>query len=110
MYRHGGQPRPEAANLQAEIETGDRPNARLGQGGGQCAEVVRPDHYVAVGQNNERMANLGRHIDEVGDLAVGAMDGGVHDKLKIDLGVFSHQRFDHRNDTVVRILYAEYDL
>src|SRR5208337_2318899 len=105
-----GHSRPEAANLQAEIETGDRPDARLGNGGGQCAEIVGPDQDVAVGQNNERMANLRHHIDEVGDLAVGAVGGAAHDKPKIGFGIFSHQRFDHGNDAVVRILYAEYDL
>jgi hypothetical protein len=104
---HRGQPRPEAAVRQAAVEAGDHPDARLGQGRGQRAQIIWTDRNVAVGEDNEGMASDLSHVDEVGDLAVAAMRGAVDDQLKIKLGISPHQRFDDRNRAVVGVLHAE---
>jgi hypothetical protein len=80
VHGHGGQPRPEAAVRQASVEAGDRADARLRQRGRQRAQVVWTDGHVTVGRDNDRVASDTRHIDEVGDLAVAAMRGGVDDQ------------------------------
>ncbi len=107
---HGGQPRPEAAVRQAAIEAGDHPDARLGQRGGQCVQIIWPDRNVAVGEDDEGMASDLSHVDEVGDLAVDAMRRAVDDQLKVKLGISPHQRLDDWNRAVVGILHAEDEL
>ena len=110
MHGHGGQPRPEAAVRQASVEAGDRADAGLRQRGRQRAQVVWTDGHVTVGRDNDRVASDTRHIDEVGDLAVAAMRGGVDDQFNVELGISCNQRSDDRDRAIVRILDAEDEL
>jgi hypothetical protein len=50
------------------------------------------------------------HVDEVGDLTVGAVRGAVNDEMKIEVRISLDQRFDDQDRVVVRVLGTENQL
>ena len=56
------------------------------------------------------MTSVARHIDEIGDLQIGAMRGLVDDELQIGAGKRGFQALDGADRRILRILYAADDL
>jgi hypothetical protein len=95
---------------QAAVETGDYANAGLRQGARQRSQIVRTNRHVAISHDDERMTRDLPHVDEVGDLTVGAVRGAVNDEMNIKLRISLDHRFDDRDCVVVRVLGTENQL
>ena len=73
-------------------------------------EIVRIDPDVAVSKNDDVMPDVRRHVDQVADLAVGAMERRIDDELDVARWQRAAQTLDHRDGGVVSVGDAADDL
>src|SRR5262245_58951437 len=65
---------------------------------------------VAVGHDDDVMADARRHVDEVRDLPIDPVRFAVDDEIEIAAGEHPPKPLDRSDGTIVRLLHAEDDL
>ena len=108
--RHRRKLGPWAAHRSAAIKATHCTNAGLIEERDQSLQIARLDGYVAVGEHDDLVSYLPRHVDQVRDLAIGAVFVRIDHETDIGIGEIPDQRLDVRYRRVVGILYAENDL
>ena len=108
--RHRRQLRPQSSVVEADIEAADRPHPRRGQGGGDVPQIVGLDHDVGVAEDEDAVPRLGGDIDQVGRLAVDAVDLVVDHEVDGEGGMAGLKVAHHRDRGVIVAMHAEHDL
>jgi hypothetical protein len=107
----GAEPgRQRGIGRQAGVQRGGQPDPRLQQGVDDMAEIVGGAVEVAVGDHQDVVRCRGQHVDQVGDLAVRPVRGGVDHERDIAVGKAPAQALDHGDGGIGTILDAEHDL
>ncbi len=75
----------QAAAVDGSIRTGREADAGFLHGAAEAIEVGRADSDVAVGDHDQVVGGAPVHVDEVGYLAVGAIDPPVDHQLDVDV-------------------------
>ena len=119
VHARRAEARPQAGSADAAIKTGHRADAVGLQRRGHTVQVVRRDDDVAVGQHHHLARNAPREVDEIVDLAVAAVAGGVDHEFGGQPGggagdvARAHGVDDLARDRrrgVGRVMHAEQDL
>lgn len=84
---HCGEARPRPCVAATVIEAGYGSDSGGGEGSGDLGEIVGGDGHVAVAEDQDGVAGVGGHVDEVGDFGVRAVGGGVDDEGDVGLRV-----------------------
>ncbi len=104
-HPHGREPGGEPRARHAPVVAGDRRPRRAGRRGGHAGQVVRPDGDVGVAEHQGFVPRRGQHVDQVGDLAVGAVDPRIDHQRDIGLGLVPAHRFHHFDGAISAILH-----
>ncbi len=88
------------------IEAGHGPHIRCVERGQDAGEIIRRRNHVAIAKNQDRVPGFHHHVDEVRDLAVGAVAGGIDHEVDGDVRVAGAQRLDHGDGGIVCALDA----
>src|SRR5262249_16889261 len=94
----------------AVIKAGHRADTGLLQRGDDARQMrgINPD--VAVGQDDDVMADARRHVDEGRDLSIDPVRFAVDDEIEIAAGGHPPKPLDPGDGAIVRLLHAEDDL
>ncbi len=104
------QSRPDAGDGNAVVEAGHGADAGLCQRRDDAGQVVGAHPHVAVGEDDNVMADARRHVDEVGDLPIQSVRLGFDDEIDIAVGLRRAKALDDGNGVVVAVLHAADDL
>ncbi len=110
VYPHGRQLRPHPVAGFAGIETGDETHAWPLQFRHHALQVVTAYPDVAVGHHDDLVRNRGRHVDQVGDLAVLAVNAPIDHQIDVAVRIGALE-IAHDGDGAVRgVVHAEKEL
>ena len=98
------------AGRQADIERGDQPRSRLLQRRDQPFQIIPRQMQVAVGNHQDFVLGGRQHVDQVADLAIGAVLCRIDDNRDVPLREAIADAMQHLQGRVVGILNAEDDL
>ncbi len=119
IHAHGAEARPQAFFGNAAIEAGDESDVGRLQSRHQPGQVIGRNANIAVRQHQYRMLDMARQVDQVGDLAIGAVPRPIDDQCGGQPGwraieLARAQRIDdffcHRRRRVGGVMHAEQDL
>ena len=102
--------RPDASIAAPVVEAGDSADAWLVQRGEQYGEIVRADHHIAVGQDQDVVAGWGHHRGDIAYLGVcsGYVRAGGERDIGLRMGLA--QCADRGDCRIVRRIDAEDNL
>ena len=95
---------------QTRIKRGHQANVGGGEALNDAAQIIRRTVQIAVGDHQQVVPGELVHVDQVRDLAVAAVLGGVHHQGDVTLGEALPQPFDNGDGRIRLVLHAEHDL
>src|SRR5262245_36798718 len=104
------QPCPDAVEANAVVEAGHGTDAWLFQRGDHAAKVAAIDPNIAIGEDDDLVADARRHVDEVRDLAIQPVRFVVDDNIEMAILLKLAQALDDGDRAVARMLDAADDL
>ena len=104
------QPCPDAGEGNTVVEAGHGTDAWLFQRGDHAAKIAGIDPDIAIGEDDDLVADARRHVDEVRDLAIQPVHLGVDDNIEMAMLLELAQALDDGDRAVARMLDAADDL
>jgi hypothetical protein len=92
------------------VKTGHKPYARLVDGAHDVFQIVGINNDVAVRQNQDVMASLGRQIDQIRDFAIAAVTDRIDHELDSAIGELGDEAVNDIDRGISVVFHAKHDL
>ncbi len=95
---------------QPGVDRGYQPDARFGQRADQAVQVIRPHMDIGVGDHQDIVPRRRQHVDQIANLAVAAVQGGIDHQGDVAGREPGLQTPDNRHRRIAGIPHAEHNL
>ena len=92
------------------VERGHQPHRRIGEGGANLTEILRPHPDIAVADDNQVVPCQREGVHQVADLMVGTVFTVIHHQIDGDTRELRHELPDHRQRRIIPVGQGEDDL
>ena len=110
VYAHGGEFRPCTGARLARVKAGHEADPRMMQAFNDVVQVVAANADVAVRQHDDLVGDRTRHVDEVRDLPVLAIDAAVDNQADVEVRIGALQIADDRDRDIGGVVDTKQEL